>query len=94
MSKDVQHPGSSNAAEAKDDRAQKPIQKCTKDVSDIELDTCEHGRLLETTTKLVGKTASTLTQNEQSLNNTTKVAKKVPMKEVRINNVVIVKSVV
>ena len=85
-SKEVQHPESSNAAEAKQDKVQKQPQpqKSTKDVSEKEMDIGEQGRSLEKTTQEVGKTASIATQNEQPVTYTSKVVEKAPTKEVCI----------
>ena len=55
-----------------------------KDISEKDKDTGEQGRSLEKPSQEVGKPASTATQNEQPVTNTSKVAEKAPTNEVSI----------
>jgi len=62
-SKEVKRPVSSNTGEGIDDEVQNPAQKSTKEVSEKDSNVDEKGKSSKITTKTIGKSTSTSTQN-------------------------------
>lgn len=81
-STDVDRPGSSNAAEKKDDKVENTAGLTTKDVSGKAKETAEQVKSAEAMTKSGVKNGSNSTVKDQTVSNTAKSSDKVPVKEV------------
>jgi hypothetical protein len=70
-------PRGSTGPQVTKDKGKSAAEKSTKDIADKAVETAKEGRKAEGQTKSGSKTTSTLTQKEESLNNSANAAEKV-----------------